>query len=164
MCPNPGVLRAPDFSLTFPPDPAWVRTCRETVRTSARTLGRGAELIELAMLLMSESVSNAITACADSGCPDPITLHGEWGGLPCGRDGRRHVRGAGKAGAAAEAGPFRIHVRDGAPGLPVVRAAQPTDEDGRGMQLIANCAARWGVCADGPGPGKSVWFQLGRAW
>lgn len=142
MCPNPGVLCAPDFSLTFPPDPAWVRTCRETVRTSARALAREPELADLAVLLTSESVSNAITACAAGGCPHPISLHGEWG-LP--------------------GGSFRIHVRDGAPGVPVVRQPAPTDVNGRGMQLIERCATRWGVCADGPGPGKSFWFQLGHA-
>ncbi|MEU7042675.1 ATP-binding protein [Streptomyces varsoviensis] len=127
-----------DFSLTFPPDPAWVRTCRETVRTSTRTL-KAPELTELAVLLTSESVTNAIVACEGAGCAYPITLYGEW---------------------RAE-GPLRIHVRDAAPGLPAVCSLAPEAVHGRGMRLIATCAARWGICLDGPGPGKSVWFQMG---
>ncbi|MGH3310943.1 MAG: ATP-binding protein [Streptomyces sp.] len=136
MCPNPGAPCAPGFSLTFPPDPAWVRTCRETVRTS--TTARS-ELTDLAVLLTSESVSNAITASADSGCRHPISLFGEW----------------------VPDGSFRVHVRDGAPGVPVVQQPALTDVHGRGMYLVANWASRWGVCIDGPGPGKSFWFQLG---
>ncbi len=127
----------PDFSLTFPPDPAWVRTCRETVRTSTLALKRS-ELTELAVLLTSESVTNAITACVDAGCAYPITLYGEW---------------------RAE-GPLRIHVRDVAPGMPAVCSPAPGAVHGRGMQLIAACAACWGICLDGPGPGKSLWFQM----
>ncbi|HEV7628335.1 MAG TPA: ATP-binding protein [Streptomyces sp.] len=102
-----------------------MRTCRETVRTSARALGRDSELTDLAVLLTSESVSNAINACAGSGCPHPISLHGEWG-LP----------GGGRRGMLS--GSFRIHVRDGAPGVPVVRKPAPTDVHGRGMHLIAS--------------------------
>lgn len=141
-------MPAPAFSLTFPPDPAWVRTCRETVRTSAESAGRarngaawGSELADLAVLLTSESVSNAIAACAEGGCPQPVSLHGDW----------------------TPGGAFRIHVRDGAPGVPVVREPAATDTRGRGMQLIAALASRWGVCVDGPGPGKSLWFQVGCA-
>lgn len=149
MCPNPEAWAtpAPAFSLTFPPDPAWVRTCRETVRTSAALCGtarapaRDPELAELAVLLASESVSNAIAACAAGGCPQPVSLYGEW----------------------TSGGAFRVHVRDGAPGVPVVREPEPMDVNGRGMQLIAALANRWGVCVDGPGPGKSLWFQVGRA-
>lgn len=150
MCPNPGVLSAPDFSLTFPPDPAWVRTCRDSVRTSARAYALDTELADVAVLLTSECVSNAVTASAASGCPHPVSLHAEWG-LP------------GAAPGSVPEGSLRIHVRDGAPGLPVVRKPAPADVDGRGMGLVAGLAARWGVCPDGPGPGKSLWFQVGFA-
>ncbi|MEV0279056.1 ATP-binding protein [Streptomyces sp. NPDC050610] len=137
MCPTPALAPSLDFSLAFPPDPVWVRTCRETIRTFTRTL-KAPELTELAVLLTSESVTNAITACAGGGCAHAITLHGEW---------RRE-------------GSLRIHVRDAAPGVPAVHSPAPDAVHGRGMHLIATCAARWGICLDGPGPGKSVWFQL----
>jgi anti-sigma regulatory factor (Ser/Thr protein kinase) len=133
MCHTP----VPDFSLTFPPDPAWVRTCREAVRTSMLGVKQPA-LTELAVLLTSEGVTNAINACTNSGCPQPITLYGEW----------------------LETGPLRIHVRDAAPGLPVLHGLTDQSEHGRGMHLITELANRHGICLDGPGPGKSLWFQL----
>lgn len=146
MCPSSAItgapLRgpAPGFCLTFPPDPAWVRTCRETVRTSTLALKvRQSELAELAVLLTSESVTNAVTACTRAGCAHPITLHGEW---------------------LADGGPLRVHVRDAASGVPAVHSPLPESPNGRGMRMIAECSSRWGICLDGPGPGKSVWFQL----
>ena len=141
MCPSPALTGRPaGFCLTFPPDPVWVRTCRETVRTSTCTLKeKQAELAETAILLTSESVSNAVTACVRAGCAYPITLHGEW---------------------LADGGPLRIHVRDGAPGVPAVHSVLPEAVGGRGMRMIAECSSQWGICLDGPGPGKAVWFQL----
>ncbi|MGP4002639.1 ATP-binding protein [Streptomyces sp. 8N706] len=127
----------PNFSLTFPPDPAWVRMCRETVRTSTLTV-KQPSLTELAVLLTSEGVTNAINACATYGCPHPISLYGEW----------------------LATGPLRIHVRDAAPGVPAVQSVATCSEHGRGMCLIAEFADRYGICLDGPGPGKSLWFQL----
>lgn len=146
MCPSPAFTGAaarpssPDFCLTFPPDPVWVRTCRETVRTSTLALKlQQSELADLAVLLTSESVTNAVAACTRADCAHPITLHGEW---------------------LADGGPLRIHVRDAAPGVPAVHSPLPAAPNGRGVRMIAECASRWGICLDGPGPGKSVWFQL----
>lgn len=149
MCPHPLAPPSalPDFSLTFPPDPVWVRTCREAVRASARAgkrlggeLAELAELVELAVLLTSEAASNAVTASVAARCRTPITLTGEW----------------------LAGGPLRVHVRDAAPGVPYVNEAGEDAEGGRGMYLIAALASRYGVCLDGPGPGKSFWFQVGR--
>lgn len=138
-----GAPPAPDFALTFPPDPAWVRTCRETVRTSVATARRAAGalagLAEISVLLTSEAVTNAVNATVAAGCTYPITLYGEW----------------------LADGPLRVHVRDAAPGVPYVDSSAAEAEHGRGMQLIAALAGRYGLCLDGPGPGKSFWFQLG---
>jgi hypothetical protein len=136
-------LRAADFSLTFPPDPLWIKACRDLVRTSVHTVRRAAsatlrELAETAALLTSEAATNAVTATTLAGCVQPITLYGEW--LAHGR--------------------LRIHVQDGAPGVPHVVAPADEAEHGRGLQLISALSTRYGFCADGPGPGKSVWFQL----
>ncbi|EST21805.1 hypothetical protein N566_27020 [Streptomycetaceae bacterium MP113-05] len=149
MCPTepanpPPLLSAPaDFALTFPPDPAWVKACRELVRTSVHTVRRAAagtlrELADTAVLLTSEAATNAVNASALTACPRPITLYGEW----------------------LVDGPLRIHVQDGAPGVPYVDTPADEAEHGRGMQLIAILASRYGFCLDGPGPGKSFWFQL----
>lgn len=127
-----------DFSLVFPPHPGWVRTAREAVRTSLRTARRD-DLADTALLLTSEAVTNAVNACRGSGCSEPVTLYVEWQG----------------------AGTVRVLVQDAAPGLPAVHCLTAEAESGRGLLLIAECAAEWGVCRYGPGPGKSVWFELG---
>ncbi|KUO13716.1 ATP-binding protein [Streptomyces sp. DSM 15324] len=130
----------PSVTLTFPPHPAWVRAARDTVRTLLVNSPHP-ELTDTAVLLTSEAVTNAINACADKGCADPVTLHVGWADAAC----------------------LRVLVQDAAPGLPVVRtsAAGPDDEGGRGIQLISYGADAWGVCTHGPGPGKSTWFELG---
>lgn len=146
MCPISEVTAPPlpEFSLVFPPDPGWVRTAREAVRTALRSARRG-DLCDTALLLTSEVVTNAVNACQGSGCWEPVTLYAEWLG----------------AGAAT----LRVLVHDGAPGIPDQRclAGDPgAREGGRGLLLIGACAADWGVCRHGPGPGKAVWFELGR--
>ena len=67
-----------DFSLVFPPDPGWVRTAREAVRTALRTANR-TDLTDTALLLTSEAVTNAVNDCRNSGCSAPVTLSAEWG-------------------------------------------------------------------------------------
>ena len=140
--PSGGARSVADFALMFPPDPVWVRTCRETVRTSVHSVKRAAgalaELTEAAVLLTSEAVTNAVAASAAVGCSYPITLYGEW----------------------LADGPLRVHVRDAAPGAPYLDTPAADAEHGRGMQLIASLASRYGFCPDGPGPGKSFWFQI----
>ncbi|MFI1329763.1 ATP-binding protein [Streptomyces sp. NPDC020845] len=84
-----------DFSLVFPPDPTWVRTAREAVRTALRTANRP-DLTDTALLLTSEAVTNAVTACLHSGCAAPVTLYAEWAAL----------------------GTLRVLVSDDAPGMP----------------------------------------------
>ncbi|MEV5773595.1 hypothetical protein AB0L49_20425 [Streptomyces antimycoticus] len=67
----------------MPPDPGWVRTAREAVRTALRTANR-TDLTDTALLLTSEAVTNAVNACRTSGCSAPVTLYAEWGRTaPC---------------------------------------------------------------------------------
>ncbi|MCX5200552.1 ATP-binding protein [Streptomyces sp. NBC_00237] len=129
-----------DVSLVFPPDPAWVRNARETVRTLVEAAGRG-ELLDAAVLLTSEVVTNSIAACTLSGTAGPITLFAGWTDL-------------GKL--------LRVLVHDEAPGRPQCQSPAPDSEGGRGMQLVSGGADAWGVCAHGPGEGKATWFELGR--
>ncbi|WP_406000662.1 ATP-binding protein [Streptomyces sp. NBC_00829] len=126
-----------DVSLVFPPDPLWVRAARETVRTLLAATRR-TERADTAVLLTSEAVTNAINACVLKGCTAPVTLFAGW------TDDHR----------------LRILVHDEAPGVPAPRTAADEDESGRGMQLISYGADAWGVCTQGPGPGKATWFEL----
>ncbi|MFD5316974.1 ATP-binding protein [Streptomyces sp. NPDC127098] len=98
------------------------------------------ELIETAMLLTSEVVSNAINASLRCRTPPPVDIHACW----------------------SPEGELQVRVYDQGPGMPCVPEGIPSleQEGGRGLLLLANCARRWEVCRHTPGPGKSVWFQL----
>ncbi|MCX4581971.1 ATP-binding protein [Streptomyces sp. NBC_00322] len=126
-----------DVSLVFPPDPLWVRAARETVRTLLGATRR-TELMDTAVLLTSEAVTNAINACVLKGCTAPVTLFAGW----------------------TDAHRLRILVHDEAPGVPACQTPAEEDESGRGMQLISYGADAWGVCSHGPGRGKATWFEL----
>lgn len=126
-----------DVSLVFPPDPLWVRAARETVRTLLGATRR-TELMDTAVLLTSEAVTNAINACVLKGCTAPVTLFVSW----------------------TDAHRLRILVHDEAPGVPACQTPAEEDESGRGMQLISYGADAWGVCSHGPGRGKATWFEL----
>ncbi|ROS75259.1 SpoIIE family protein phosphatase [Cellulomonas sp. PhB143] len=54
----------------------------------------------------------------------------------------------------------RVAVSDASPEHPVVRDPSPSESGGRGMQLVARFATRWGVVSRARG--KSVWFELRR--
>ncbi|NEA59423.1 ATP-binding protein [Streptomyces sp. SID13666] len=128
-----------DFSLVFPPDPVWVRSAREGVRTLLTATGGGAELSDVALLLTSEVVTNAVLACRRAGTQARLTLFAE----------------------CATPGALRVLVTDDAPGLPQPHARPGGEaEHGRGLPLLTACATAWGVCRHGPGPGKGVWFEL----
>jgi anti-sigma regulatory factor (Ser/Thr protein kinase) len=117
---------------TFPAEPGAVRTARAAVR------GRLAawqldSLGDIAVLLVSELVTNALRHATG-----PI--------------GVRLVRPDDLGGV------LRVEVSDPLPDLPRERAARPEDESGRGLQLVASSARRWGTR---PGDsGKTVWFEL----
>lgn len=53
---------------------------------------------------------------------------------------------------------LQVRVRDGSSELPAPRDAQQTDESGRGLALVAEMSADWGV--DPVADGKNVWFVL----
>ncbi|UNO40555.1 ATP-binding protein [Streptomyces sp. MST-110588] len=126
-----------DFSLVFPPDPGWVRAAREAVRAALCAAGREG-LVDTALLLTSEVVTNAVKACRSSGCSAPVTLYAEWTGP----------------------GTLRVLVQDGAPGVPCWGRAAGDEEGGRGLLLVGAWADEWGVCRHVPGVGKAVWFEV----
>jgi hypothetical protein len=55
---------------------------------------------------------------------------------------------------------LRIEVRDDSPVSPQLRQAAPGDIGGRGLQIVDTLALDWGT--EPHGPGKVVWFTLGR--
>ncbi|MFI6346484.1 ATP-binding protein [Streptomyces sp. NPDC050560] len=115
---------------SFPADPGAVRTARTLVR--ARLADWGAREIEdVTALLVSELVTNAVRH-ADG----PIRL-------AVSRTPRRTLL---------------VEVSDQLPDPPRARTAEPDDEGGRGLQLLARSAQRWGTRL--AGAGKTVWFEL----
>lgn len=108
----------------------------EARRFAAETLdgwGLG-ELSDVAILLVSELVTNAV-------------LHG-------GDDGELVIE--------ARAGCLRCSVHDSGGGQPRRRHAGPHDLSGRGLAIVETLAPRWGVDPR-PGSGKIVWFELDTA-
>lgn len=123
-----GLPEGSSVSWTFPADPAVVARARELVR---RTMA-GWNLESLAApaeLLVSELVTNSLRYAHG-----PIGL--------------RLMRGTS----------LLVEVSDPLPDPPRERRVSDTDEGGRGLQLVARTARRWGT-RHGP-TGKVVWFEL----
>ena len=53
---------------------------------------------------------------------------------------------------------LQVRVRDGSSALPAPRDAASADENGRGLALVAEMSADWGV--DTEEDGKHVWFVI----
>lgn len=85
-----------------------------------------------AALVLSELVTNALLHCEGGG---PITVRLEL------QDDR-----------------LRLEVADRSPAVPAQRVASPNAEDGRGLDIVSQIAARWGV-EPRPG-GKRVYAEL----
>ncbi|MFE5403526.1 ATP-binding protein [Streptomyces sp. NPDC004596] len=116
----------------FPAEPGVVRSARSAVRGQLR--GWDLDCVaDLAALLVSELVTNSLRHATG-----PI--------------GVRLVRPA-RIGDA-----LLVEVSDPLPDPPRERVARPEDESGRGLQLVAGAARRWGTRPGGGG--KTVWFEL----
>ncbi|WP_407560922.1 ATP-binding protein [Streptomyces sp. 184] len=122
---------------SFPADPGCVRTARAVVRETLRTWHLD-PVTDLAVLLVSELVTNSLRYASG-----PVGL-------------RLRPVGGPDAG-----GGIRVEVSDTLPVPPLLRAAAPDEEGGRGLQLVASVALRWGTRCGGMG--KTVWFELGSA-
>lgn len=92
------------------------------------------DLCEVAVLLTSETVTNAI------------------------------IHGRSEVHLAVTAGPegIRVEVGDANRFRPTVRAADDGALGGRGLRIVAAAASSWGI-DDNP-DGKTVWFELTSAW
>ncbi|MEV7791543.1 ATP-binding protein [Streptomyces sp. NPDC087512] len=130
-----GVIETEDDRIewVFPGDPGAVRTARSLVRERLR--GWDLESAgDITALLVSELVTNALRHATG-----PI--------------GVRMVRRP-----EGLDGVLLVEVSDPLPDPPRERVPRPEDEGGRGLQLVASAARRWGTR---PGAtGKTVWFEL----
>ena len=106
-----------------------VRRARDLVRAAAGALGLSADALDLACLLVSELVTNALVHGAA-----PVALRV--------RSSRRRLY---------------IEVTDGARYRPHRRVARETDENGRGLELLEALSRRWGVRPQLAG--KVVWAE-----
>lgn len=113
-----------------------VRRAREAVREKLRGWGLE-ELEDTGVLLVSELVTNALRYA-----------HGPVG--------LRMVRETGREGT--HEGVLVVEVSDPLPEPPRERTVTEEHEGGRGIQLVAGEARRWGT-RHGPS-GKTVWFEL----
>jgi hypothetical protein len=176
---------------TFPAEPIMVSEARRLAAQTFRSWGMDSGQAELACLLVSEVVTNAVLHASISPSPRH-DLDLEMGPLimpaPVVVPAARKATGPGEAVAApghagtawADAPPgrpatsreFRLRLRRGASSvwvevfdpdlrLPRIRTAAETDEGGRGLYLVEQLATRWG---SRPTPeGKAVWFEMPRS-
>ncbi|MFE7578251.1 MULTISPECIES: ATP-binding protein [unclassified Streptomyces] len=124
---------------SFPAVPGAVRTARHAVQDTLRGWGLDAAVGDEAILLVSELVTNSMRYTAG-----PIGV----------RLLRPHPDGD---HSTAHAG-LLVEVSDPLPDPPTERTPGPDDESGRGLQLVACAARRWGTRRGKSG--KTVWFEL----
>ncbi len=125
----------------MPAAPSAVRSARRWTEGLLAQSGPG-DLVDTAVLLVSELVTNAIQASCGaargSGCPDPGRI---------------------ELAIARRRATIRIEVSDSAcRSFPELARHGADGEGGRGLQVIATLSQRWG-CHAGPG-GKVVWCEL----
>lgn len=138
-CQPPSRVRVVDEGLRrvlmepteFAADPTAVRASRRVLVQICQAGGTAARVVDVAVLLVSEVVTNAL-------------LHGR---------SRPRLTVTPMAG-----GGLYVGVGDDNSRMPVVREDDPGALDGRGLRLLDMLSSRWGVRPDPPG--KVVWFEL----
>lgn len=124
-----GHIEEVHHSIDLVPEPRSARTARAFVDDHVRR-HVAPETADTAVLLTSELVTNVVVHART-----PMTLHLD---------------------LTADA--IRIAVADEVPRVPIPRTSHESRLTGRGMNLVASLAAKWGV---EPCPsGKTVWFEL----
>ncbi|MGP4000947.1 ATP-binding protein [Streptomyces sp. 8N706] len=116
---------------SFPAEPGSVRKARSLVRSTLNEWGLNT-VRDVTVLLVSELVTNALRYASG-----PIGVR------------IRRVRNDA----------LLVEVSDPLPDPPLARDAEPDDEGGRGLQLVAHTSRRWGTRRGNEG--KTVWFELG---
>ncbi|MFP5347517.1 MAG: ATP-binding protein [Actinomycetes bacterium] len=130
MGPTSGTAEQLDeIRVHLAPEPASVARARRAVRDLLEDGGRP-DLVERAVLLVSELVTNALL---HAGTPFVVTA---------------------RLGACG----IRVEVVDGSPHLPSRRRYAATAGTGRGLMMLESMAADWGVSRRLDG--KTVWFEV----
>jgi hypothetical protein len=173
---------------TFPAAPIMVSEARRLAARTFRSWGMDSGQADLACLLVSEVVTNAVLHASITPSPgrdldldiEPLIMPtpvgasaGPAGPAPIpGAAVPAWIGGPGGPSAVAVAREFRLRLRRGASSvwvevfdpdlrLPRIRTAGETDEGGRGLYLVEQLATRWG---SRPTPeGKAVWFEMPRS-
>ncbi|MFI8160286.1 ATP-binding protein [Streptomyces microflavus] len=163
---------------TFPAEPGSVRSARHAVRDALDCWGLDTAVGDLTVLLVSELVTNSLRYASG---PIGVRLErsrpstsgaGSGAGPGDGSgDGSDNASGNGSSGLTGDfstdlrladrppAAPgLLVEVSDPLPDPPTERSAGPDDEGGRGLQLVACSARRWGTRRGKSG--KTVWFEL----
>jgi anti-sigma regulatory factor (Ser/Thr protein kinase) len=117
-------------SIPFSPVLDAPRDVRSFVSDTVRGWGFG-DLAESAKLLVSEVVTNVVL----------------------------HARTNGEATVEALPSGVRVAIRDADPTLPEIKHPLDSTPDGRGLEIVATLARRWGVDRADDGS-KVVWFEL----
>jgi anti-sigma regulatory factor (Ser/Thr protein kinase) len=121
-----------DLTITLPS--ALLAPAHARAWVAEHATGLPAHVVQDALLVVSELVTNAVR----HGRPDIVVS------------------------MRPTADGVRVAVQDAGPELPAAaRAAAPDMPSGRGLLIVEATAARWGVEAQRPGPGKTVWAELG---
>lgn len=123
--------RSVDETKRLPSDARAVREVRRFVHQTLSGAGVSAETVENAVLLASEVFTNVVLHAST---PADVRTS---------LDGKR----------------VRIEVTDGSPQLPELRVFDFVSASGRGLAILAELAAAWGVDPL-PSQGKRVWFEL----
>jgi serine/threonine-protein kinase RsbW len=119
-------------TVEFTPKPASVRAARVFTAGVLGDDGVESSVIELAVLLVSELVTNA-TVHAPSRIRVTVYVDSHW---------------------------VRVEVEDQGPGQPVLRASTPSQLKGRGLAVVDRLSTDWGT--DRHKGHKTVWFEIAR--
>ncbi|MFI5753646.1 ATP-binding protein [Streptomyces sp. NPDC051569] len=130
----------------FPGEPGAVRTARHAVRDTLHTWNTPPAVADVAVLLVSELVTNSLRHASG-----PIGVRLALRPVAPGPDGP-------EGAVATERASLLVEISDPLPDPPTARLAGPDDEGGRGLQLVACSARRWGTRRGKTG--KTVWFEL----
>ena len=122
----------PIIEVLLPPDTESPRRARRFIE-DALSDGAPAEVVELAVLLVSEVVTNAVL----------------------------HARSAVRIAITWDNRRLRVEVADKSPATPVARQFAADSGTGRGLMLIEELSDAWGTSP--VGDGKVVWFELAPA-
>jgi len=160
----------------FPAEPVMVSEARRMALQTFRAWGMDSAQAELACLLVSEVVTNAVLHTSAAASPRrefgdvPVAAVAAPTGAPMLWDVPVPVMDGSPAGFAAGAPKdFAMRLRRGSAAvwvevfdpdmrLPRIRSAEESDEGGRGLYLVEQLATRWG--SRPTRNGKAVWFEM----